>query len=564
MLSCVVGLWMAAVVGQAPVEASWLKSVPADIPVVARVRALEDVSGDLQAMLKTMSPTAAGIVQNLLDPQLQAFEGTYGAAAGKNPFFVLLRLPDPAQPGFPAWGVIVKADDPAAVIKGLAQDGGEKPKALDGYESFAAKDGQTWYSTKGTGWVAFGPDEAMIKAIRKPGSSLAQALTPEVRARFLAGDVGLYLNIAELQKQYGDFIEQVKPGLMAQLEQAPNARGPRGVESTKQFVDAMIEALKAGESLALSLDFDAAGLALSGLATVKKDSTAAKGLAQAKTGSGRLLEKLPVDKMVYVYTAEGPGDPDSRPNPVGKAPTSPAVDKAVAARLQALEGRLVMGIGLMPMQYVGMADPGDPQAAVKASIEADKARQASGQPGTTEPDAVTHGGFRFARIKSQVDPAQIAKLANDANAQVHNGAEIMKKMFTSNDLISYVGTDGKLFLEVSATSDDRLKAQVDAIKDGSQSLGTLASWKALRARLPEQATVLMLVNAQEMVKMILTSVGAMQNQGELKPPADFPRATALMGIALVSSPKGYDFRLIIPGDVGPVFEKGLAPLTAGQ
>ena len=37
-----------------------------------------------------------------------------------------------------------------------------------------------------------------------------------------------------------------------------------------------------------------------------------------------------------------------------------------------------------------------------------------------------------------------------------------------------------------------------------------------------------------------------------------------MGVALVSSPKGYDFRLIIPGDVGPVFEKGLAPLTAGQ
>ena len=117
---------------------------------------------------------------------------------------------------------------------------------------------------------------------------------------------------------------------------------------------------------------------------------------------------------------------------------------------------------------------------------------------------------------------QIAKLAKDANAQVPNSGEIMKKMFTGNDLISYVGTDGKLFLEVSAASDDQLKAQVDAIKDGSHSLGTLASWKALRARLPEQATVLVLVNAQEMVKMILTSVGAMQNQGELKPPADFP------------------------------------------
>ena len=31
MLSCFVSLWMATAVGQAPAEASWLKSVPADV-----------------------------------------------------------------------------------------------------------------------------------------------------------------------------------------------------------------------------------------------------------------------------------------------------------------------------------------------------------------------------------------------------------------------------------------------------------------------------------------------------------------------------------------------------
>ncbi len=537
MLSCVVGLWMAAIVGQAPAEASWLKSVPADIPVVARVRALEDVSGELQAMLKTMSPTGAAMVENLVDPQLQAFEGAYGAAAGKNPFFVLFRLPDPAQPDLSGWGVIARTGDAAAMIKGLGQDG-EKPKTLDGYESFAARDGQTWYAARGAGWVAFGPDEAMIKAIHKPQSSLAQALSPEVRAKFLAGDVGLYLNIAEVQKRYGDFIEQARPAIMAQLEQAPNARGPRGVESTKQVVDALLEALKAGESLALSLDFDADGLTLAGMATVKKDSPAAKGLAVAKTGSGRLLEKLPGDKMFYVYTAESPVSPDGRPKPVGGAPASPAVDKAVAARLQALEGRLVMGIGVMPMQYVSMADPGDPQAAVKASIEADKARQAGGQPGTIELNAVTHGGFQFTRIKSHVDPAQIAKLAKDANPQLPNSGELMKKMFTGDDLITYVGTDGKLFLEAAGPSEDQLKAQIDAIKDGSRSLGASPSWKALRARLPEQVTVLVLLNAQEMVKMILTSVGAMQNQGELKPRPTSPSRPPWWGSRWSRRPRG--------------------------
>jgi hypothetical protein len=562
MLSCVVGLWMAAAVGQAPAEASWLKSVPADVPVVARVRALEDVGGDLQAMLKTMSPAAAEAVQNLVEPQLQAFEGMYGAAAGKNPFFVLFRLPDPAQPNLSAWGVIVKTGDPAAVIKGLAQDGGEKPKSLDGYESFPAKDGQTWYATRGTGWVAFGPDEAMIKAVHKPQSSLGEALSPEVQARFLAGDVGLYLNIAEMHKQYGDFLEQVRPGILAQLEQAQNAGGAQNAQNATMLFDALNTALKVGDRLALSLDFDAAGLTLAALATVKGDSPAAQGLARARTGTGQLLEKLPGDKMVYVFTAERPGSTTGPPKPGARAMTSPAVDKAVAARMQALEGRLVMAISPMPMQVVSLADPKDPQAAVKASLEADKARQAQGEAETTiEPNALTYGGFQLARSRTHVDTQKIVK---NANTPLPNADEIMKKMFAGNNVTSYMGTDGKLFLEVTAPSEDLLKAQIDAIKDGSRSLGASASWKALRARFPDQVSVLVLLNAQELVKLLLTGIGAMSNQADLKPPADFPKATALLGFALITSPQGYDFRLIIPGAVGPVFEKGLAPLMQGQ
>jgi hypothetical protein len=566
MLSCLVSLWMVATVGQAPAEASWLKSVPADVSVVARIRALEDVSGDLLAMLKTMSPAAAEAARNAVEPQLQAFEGTYGAAASKNPFFVLFRLPDPAQPNLSAWGVIVKTGDAAAVIKGLGQDGGEKPKTLDGYESFPAKDGQTWYTTKGTGWVAFGPDEAMIKAVHKPQSSLAEALSPEVQAKFLAGDVGLCLDIAAVQKQYGDVIEQAKPALMAQLEQAPNAGGAQNVKNAKAMFDALTEGLKVGDRLALSLDFDADGLTLSGLATVKGDTPAARSLAQATTATGELMAKLPGDKMAYFFGAGGTGSPTGQPKlGAGSAPeakTSPEVDRAVAARMQALEGRLVTGMTMMPMQAVSLADPKDPQAAVQASLEADKARQAQQEAKMTiEPNALSHGGFQFTRVKTEVDPQKMAK---EARPDVPNAAEIFKKVVAGNAITTYTGTDGKLFVEAMAPSDDQMKAQIDAIKDGSRSLGSLASWKSLRAKLPERATVLVLLSAQETVKMIFSSVSAMSNNADMKLPADLPKAPALIGFALITSPKGYDFRLIIPGDVGPVFEKGLAPLGRGN
>jgi hypothetical protein len=55
-------------------------------------------------------------------------------------------------------------------------------------------------------------------------------------------------------------------------------------------------------------------------------------------------------------------------------------------------------------------------------------------------------------------------------------------------------------------------------------------------------------------------IGTVSNKADLKPPADFPKVPALMGASLIASPAGYDFRMVIPSDVGPVLEKGLAPL----
>ncbi len=560
MLSYLVGLWMAAAVGQAPAEASWLESVPADIPVVARVRAPEDVAGDLMAMLGAMSPNAAEAARGVIEPAFEQFEESYSKAAVKNPFFVLFRLPDPAQPDLSGWGVIAKTGDAAAMIKGLGQDG-EKPKSLDGYESFAARDGQTWYAARGAGWVAFGPDEAMIKAIHKPRSSLAQASRP--RSGRSSWPATRACTSTSPRCRSGMATSSSRPGRRSWPSSSrPPMRGPRGVESTKQVVDALLEALKAGESLALSLDFDAAGLTLSGLATVKADTPAAKGLAQTKTGTGRLLEKLPSDKMAYVYTADFSGYRAGQPGPGAAAKASPAKEQATAARTRALEGRLVFGITLMPMQFTSLADPSDPRAAVKAALELDKVSQAEQKEKMTiEPDALTYRGFRLSRARAELDPQQIAKAAGN---QVPNAEQVIGKMLAGNALTSYRGTDGKLFLEAAGPSEEQLKAQIDAIQDGSHSLGASPSWKALRGKFPEQVTVLVLLNAQETVKMILTSVGAMQNNDAIKPPADLPRAPALMGFALIASPQGYDFRLIVPSDVGPVFEKGLAPLTAGQ
>jgi hypothetical protein len=177
MFSCLLSLCLSTVAQSSP-EAAWLGSVPSDVPVVARVRALEDVRGDLMAMLKAMSPNVANAAQGGLDQGLQAVEGIVGEPAVKNPLFVLLRLPDPEQPAPPAWGIIIKASDYPGLLKALSQDGVGKPKALDGYDSFTGKTGETWFAVKGSGWVAFGPDEAPSRPSRRPAPASARRSRP--------------------------------------------------------------------------------------------------------------------------------------------------------------------------------------------------------------------------------------------------------------------------------------------------------------------------------------------------------------------------------------------------
>ena len=142
-------------------------------------------------------------------------------------------------------------------------------------------------------------------------------------------------------------------------------------------------------------------------------------------------------------------------------------------------------------------------------------------------NALTYGGFRLDKVRIEFDPAGLARRARPDMPQ---GPLVFEKVLGGKALTSHTGSDGTLFFEATNASDDQVKAQIDVVKTGAGSLGRLAAWKALRARLPERATALVVVNAQEIVQMLLTIMGTVSNRPDLKPPADMPRVPALMGI----------------------------------
>jgi hypothetical protein len=206
MLSCLASLWMAAALGQAPDQSAWLKSVPADTAVVVRVKALTTVRADLVKMLEAMSGNAAAQAQPHIDQALELMKAQSGTHSVEHPFFMLMSLPKDGP--MPGWAVMVESDNYEAVVKSISKKEDFKSSPKDGLDSFDGPDGQPWYSAKGTGFVSFGPDQALVKGTIKTSTALDGKITAETKKEFLGGDLGLYVNIAAIQAQYGDQIKR--------------------------------------------------------------------------------------------------------------------------------------------------------------------------------------------------------------------------------------------------------------------------------------------------------------------------------------------------------------------
>ncbi len=168
----------------------------------------------------------------------------------------------------------------------------------------------------------------------------------------------------------------------------------------------------------------------------------------------------------------------------------------------------------------------------------------------------TYQGFAFDRTTVVIDLDKLAKLqANPA------AAASLKSMFRDGKMTYWLGTDGKRVIQVIANTWDEAKAQLDVFMKGEGGIGTNASFKAVRGKLPEKANLMVLVSMQGLVKMFANQFAAVLNKPDLKPPGDMPKEAALFGLSLSpAAPNGYEFHLVVPSCVGPVIEKGMIPV----
>ncbi len=568
-------MWILAVsLGQSPAPvaagAGWLKAVPANVDVAVRIRGVDATHADLMAMLKVMSPTLAERAEQGLTSPLAQFRQKFGEAAARTPWVGLIRAAAPDGEGRPPFAILVLNDDYPGVLKAIG--GGKDPeiKHQGGYDAFKNPDGEGLrYTVKGPGFVALGPDQALIAAIARPGEkTLDKALTPALTKQFLAGDVGVYVSASTLVARYSDQIDQARQAIMGALDKAGQQAGNAGTMNTaKEMYGALFDSLKDAEALTISVDVAAEGLSLAGVLTVKPDTALAKAGTQAASGTAADLAGLPPDASFYVYMNMDASTVDRLQgmsirmmNPGGKPTPDQAKALALFGEVGRVEtiGSITFDGGLRGMYVTHVADPKKYIAASQASIQALKGGEgpSSGfKDVKIESNGENYQGLTFSHIIATFDFDKLAQL----NPNNPAAAAAVKSMFGGETMNSWLGTDGQRVFQVTAPTWNDVKAQIDTFLKGNAGIGTVAGFKSVRSRLPEQANLVVLVSAQGLVRM--SQFAATLNKPDLKAPGDLPKEPVLFGVSLTPrSPFGYEFHLVVPSQIGPIFEKDLVPL----
>ena len=571
MIPCLATFLLSGALAQAPPEAAWLKSVPAETDIVVRMRGIEAVRDDLNDLVRALSPALADQVGPVLNQAVDQFTQQFGRPAAQTPFLALIRAEAPGEPGgSPPFTVMVQSDNYQGVLDSLAGGKAKVKQEPGGLDSFVDQRGETLYAAQGDGWVAFGPDSKLVTAVAKPPGKTLADLPAELRERLLARDLGVYVNVAALQARYAKEIEDARAQLMAIFDQVGQQSGNAGMmDAAKELYGSLFDAIKVADGLALSLDFAKQGLDLGGELTLKPDSKAAQGLNPALNGDPAGLGKLPAQGTYFVYLNINPEVFSQFQNMglsmigAGGKP-SPELEKALqlhreAGRIETV-GMTRMDNGMRSLNIMTAQNPEKLQEAQLTSLRAMKS--AKGTPAaelikdvSVQEASQKYQNISFDQIKVQFDLDAFAKLQ-----PAPGGGDMLKSMFGGDTMTTWIGRDGPRVVSVSAPDWNAAKALLDAYYEGQETLRDTAAYQVIQQKLPAKATALALVSAQGIVRQLAEQFAAMLQNPELKPPADMPKETALMGGALGISSKGYQFQVVVPSDVGPVFEKGLVPI----
>ncbi len=577
----------------APADESPLSWVPATAPIVLHANGPQALRDHVVAFLKNALPDQADRVEKHLDKFLEdGFEGRKirGLAKDGPVFVVFTELPKPESftpDGPPPHLAILAAVASYAEFRDniLTDDEKKSLKKGDGYESTTPATGTGGvFLVDRKDFVVIAPTKEMAEAfVKAPAAGLDGKLGKGPAARFLASDLGVYVDMEAVNKEYGEQIKSfhtVIEGQLDKLEASLGTAQKSQFETVKKMIGPIFQAVEDGKSALFTAEVGPESVRLHAEAAVRGGTPTAGLLKTAKIAAFADLDKLPAGQVFYSGMELDPTllklagslltglstDPDAK----GAKEFQEAFDDWIKAGPNEAVSSVTY-----PVAGLGVLQCADADKAVAASV---KMLQAMGSEGgfmnvyfkdkpEIKPNAEKYGAVSFTSVHMvwDLDKSLAAAGAQLPDAFKKQMAEGMKKLM-GEEVNVWIGTDGKSVIQVTAKDWESAQKTLDQYFKGQGTVGEDKAFTAARKLLPKQASAVVVVDVVQYVGDILDFITPiLQSSGAPGLPAKFPKPVkdkpGFVGFAATLRPDHGAMDFAVPAEtVKLVYDSYVSPL----
>jgi hypothetical protein len=557
-----------------------LALVPADAALVVHVRGLERTRDRLLTLVKNAVPDLAQKVEDKVNDALKS--ALLGRELKGMPADgpVLLVLAEASLHPEEVAAVLVRVSDYEQFLGGLLKEDERKALKKDpaGYETTEVED-KPVYLVRRDGYAVLTLSKDVAGRLTgKVAKSLADTADPALAKKLLEADVGVYVNMAVVNQQLAEPIKLFREQIEKSFEQgaAGDAKNA-GLDVDRRIADTLFQAAADSQTVLATWEINPEGVAGHAEVTVPANSKTNNLLKPARSAAlTERLARLPAGELAYVAAqVDLPVFKDVMVRNHGllanpKSPEAREFKDGARALADAQPWQAVGSYHMTPMRSVTVTDYKLPDKAAAALLEIYRAYKGSilGD-AVKEPqvraNAEKYRGFKFHSAGIAWDFDKMRAKWGELPEPVKESMTAGVKKFLGEGMNVWFGSDGKVFVQITAKDWETARKLFDGYLDGKDNVGGTAAFAQARKNLPAEATAVIVLDGPRYVEWFFQFARAIvpvetPNAPEFKAPAG---KYSYFGVsATLRSERGH-FDLWLPGSAGRDFHEMFEPLLKG-
>ena len=563
---------------------------PAKAPLVVHVNGFERVRERLTKMLDALPPAESKLVKKELEAGLAQLlkDRKLDAVPKDGRMFVVLHDFAKLVEGDPAVSVLLPVTGYKEFKESLltAEEGKTLEKAGNGIESMktnAIGEEHTLYLVDLKGYVALTPSKEIAEVYAgKYTTAQSAAMGADLASSYLAADVALYVNMDAINEMYGEQIRQFKGLIDFALGQAQNmgmipGLGKKELEMAKTMIGGLFQGIEDSKGIVLAAEFRPEGLNFRAQVRFAEDTQSAD-IFKAEVPSALAdLTKLPKGLSTYGGSKFGKKFTDLGKKFAQEFSVAEDDEKGLAQLEKLLAEVTAAGpqgdysASNAPESSIGVTAYKSAEKAATALVKIYENMSAGGKFSSVvlkskpkvKNEAATVGDFKFTEVNLTFDFAATVEALPEAAREAAMGQ--YKRLMKEKTSI-WLGTDGKVVVQLTAKDWDTAKKLLEDYLSGKGGVGSDAGFQLARKNLPPEASLLYMFETSQVVTMLAEQAKAM---GQAIPGGVFPQIgnvkpvkgdATYIGIALTLKPQTATFDLFVPGTAMNVMTKMILPL----